>query len=101
MKLRIYLLTLLLGVLSFAGCEAAEQNTSETDLPVSAEAPVEKSIAESHGKAAKEETAKTPLLPIDASPLANDDFCTAWYGPGRSCRISYPEYGRARCYLAR
>ena len=74
MKLRIYLLTLLLGVFSFAGCEAAEQNTSETDLPVSAEAPVEKSIAESHGKAAKEETAKTPLLPIDASPLANDDF---------------------------
>ena len=74
MKLRIYLLTLLLGVLGFAGCEAAEQNMRETALPASAEAPAEKTIAESHGKAAKEETAETPLLPIDASPLANNDF---------------------------
>lgn len=74
MKLRIYLLTLLLGVLGFAGCEAAEQNMRETALPASAEAPAEKTIAESHGKAAKEETAETPLLPIDASPLASDDF---------------------------
>lgn len=74
MKLRIYLLTLLLGVLGFAGCEAAEQNMRETALPSSAEVPAEKTIAESHGKAAKEETAETPLLPIDASPLASDDF---------------------------
>lgn len=74
MKLRIYLLTLLLGVLGFAGCEAAEQNMRETALPSSAEVPAEKTIAESHGKAAKEETDETPLLPIDASPLASDDF---------------------------
>ena len=57
MKLRIYLLTLLLGVLGFAGCEAAEQDMRETALPPSAEVPAEKTIAESHGKAAKEETA--------------------------------------------
>ena len=36
MKLRIYLLTLLLGALGFAGCEAAEQNMRETALPASA-----------------------------------------------------------------
>lgn len=74
MKLRIYLLTLLLGVLGFAGCEAAEQNMRETALPVSAEAPSEKTIAASEEKAAKEEAAEVPLLPIDASPLTRDDF---------------------------
>ena len=98
MKLRIYLLTLLLGVLGFAGCEAAEQNMRETALPASAEAPAEKTIAESHGKAAKEETDETPLLPIDASPLASDDFIL--HGIGRSRGFSDPEYGRAGCHLA-
>lgn len=74
MKLRIYLLALLLGALGFAGCEAAEQNASGTALPVSAEAPSEKTIAASEEKAAKEEVAEVPLLPIDASPLTRDDF---------------------------
>lgn len=74
MKLRIYLLALLLGALGFAGCEAAEQNARETALPASAEAAEEKTIAESHGKAAKAETVEPPLLPIDASPLVDDDF---------------------------
>lgn len=79
MKLRIYLLTLLLGVLGFAGCEAAEQNMRETALPASTEAPAEKTIAESHGKVAKEETVETPLLPIDASPLAMMIlYCMVW-----------------------
>ena len=67
MKLRIYLLALLLGALGIAGCEAAEQNASGTALPVSAEAPSEKTIAASEEKAAKEEVAEVPLLPIDAA----------------------------------
>lgn len=72
MKLRMYVLALLLGALGFAGCDAAEPNAHVPALSA-AKVPAEKTAAEKEENVGKKAAAEA-LLPIDTSPLTEEDF---------------------------